>query len=306
MSSQQTSSALQPRRSRSATGPTAHLGQAGRVDAPTGLPDDLDELVALVRSLTIDPDVLVDDVRALAALGSSDLGFRVTGTDEDRAAAAHVTARMSQVGLVDVAVEDVAVDAWRFRGASVAAAGGPTCRAASFGGVPGTGPDGVSGPLVDVGDGARARLDALDLVGAVALVDWQGPTEPVAVGLELARRGAVAMVLSCPPGGPYHQAEGAIGSFGSRWHPDAPPVVTGARGRPAFTAVGRGLLALSVATTCTATSRARRSTPTRTASPRRCWRARGRGPATSPPAPGCGTSWRPCAARRGHEHRAGG
>ena len=199
------------------------------MSAPTG-PATSPDLARLVRTLLIDPGQLMDDVRALAALGSSDLGFRVTGTPQDRAAAEHVTSRMREIGLADVAVEDVAVDAWHFRGASAAVAGGPVCRAASFGGVPGTGPDGVVGPLVDVGDGARTVLDGLGgagLAGAVALVDWaRGHVEPVAVGLELARRGVVAMVLSCPPGGPYYQAEGAIGSFDSHWHPDAPPVVT--------------------------------------------------------------------------------
>ena len=34
------------------------------------------------------------------------------------------------------------------------------------------------------------------------------------------------MVLSCPHGGPYYQSTGALGSFDSHWHAEAPPMIT--------------------------------------------------------------------------------
>jgi anti-sigma regulatory factor (Ser/Thr protein kinase) len=46
------------------------------------------------------------------------------------------------------------------------------------------------------------------------------------VGLELGLRGAKAMIVHSPPGGPYYQAPGALGTFDGIWHAQAPPCVT--------------------------------------------------------------------------------
>jgi hypothetical protein len=46
------------------------------------------------------------------------------------------------------------------------------------------------------------------------------------VGLELAARGAIGVVVHCPQGGPYYQSPRALGAFNSRWYAGAPPMVT--------------------------------------------------------------------------------
>ena len=63
--------------------------------------------------------------------------------------------------------------------------------------------------------------------GKIALVEWQvARLWPYHVGLELGLRGAAAMIVYCPPGGPYYQAPGALGTFDGIWHAEGPPCVT--------------------------------------------------------------------------------
>ncbi len=186
--------------------------------------------LGLARRLELDQAQLAADVAHLSAIGSRPDGFRVTGTPEDRAAAAHAASRMEAIGLTGVAVEDVRVDGWRLEAASLALTGGRTLHGASLGGAPGTPPGGITAPLVDVGRAGRARLDRLDVAGRVALLDWHTlAVAPADVALELGLRGAVGIVLASFPGGPLYQAEGAVGSFDSHWHAGAPPVLTVAK-----------------------------------------------------------------------------
>lgn len=174
----------------------------------------------------LEPEYLRSVVERLSAIGSSPLGFRVAGTPEDRRAASFVADEMRALGLHDVRFEPVPVDAWRFREAFVRC-GRARYECASMGGVPGTGPEGVTGRLVAVARGGRGQLDGLDLAGRVVLVDWTDrELWPCAFGLELGLRGAVAVVVSCPEGGPYFQRPGALGSFDAMWHAGVPPLVT--------------------------------------------------------------------------------
>lgn len=189
-----------------------------------------DDLLALVRSVDIDQGLLRRVVTDLSGIGSSPLGFRNTGTPEDLAVAQYVAEQMRAVGLSGVAIETVSVDAWRFldAGVTVGAPGHAQTRyqAVSFGGVPGTGPDGRTARLVDIGDGRRTRLDARDLDAALVLLDWKNPAvSPSAVVLELAERGVLGIVLNCPAGSAFYQSPGALGSFDSHWPAGAPPMV---------------------------------------------------------------------------------
>ena len=96
-----------------------------------------------------------------------------------------------------------------------------------LGGVPETGRRGIGGELVRVGRGGRKQLDRIDVAGKVALVEWQvARLWPYHIGLELGLRGAKAMIVYCPPGGPYYQAPDALGTFDGLWHAEAPPCVT--------------------------------------------------------------------------------
>jgi peptidase M28-like protein len=173
------------------------------------------------------PEYLRHVVERLESIGSHPLGFRVAGTPEEREAADFIAAEMRGLGLENVTEEPVPVDGWRLEEAFVELADGTRLECASFGGVPETGAEGVSGELVAVGRGGRRQLDRLDLAGNVALVKWQVERLwPYHVGLELGLRGARAMVLYAPEGGPYYQAEAALGTFDGIWHADGVPCVT--------------------------------------------------------------------------------
>jgi hypothetical protein len=184
-------------------------------------------MLDFARAAQIDPAYLRHVVDRLASIGSSPLGFRATGTPEDRAVADFVAGEMRDIGLAEVAVETEPVDGWRLLDARVEVAGGARYACASMGGAPPTGAGGVLAPLVDAGTGERARLDRLDVAGRIALLDWSRRGSPIPeIGLELGLRGAVGIILNCPDGGPFYQSERALGSFASHWYNGAPPFVT--------------------------------------------------------------------------------
>ncbi len=180
-----------------------------------------------VNSLFVDPATLARVIQSIAAVGSHPLGFRVTGTPEDERVADLVASEMEAIGLCDVGIELVPVDAWRFLGASVTLADGREIEAASLGGVPPTGESGVDGEVVFVGDGRLRRLDRLDVRGKIALLDWRSSSVRIgSIGLELGLRGASAIILGCLDGGPRFQGDGALGGGLGGWHDQAPPLVT--------------------------------------------------------------------------------
>ena len=175
----------------------------------------------------VSADYLREIVERLSTFRSHPLGFRVAGTPEERAATRYIAGEMRDLGLVDVVEEPVPVDAWRLGEAFVEIDGGTRYDSASMGGVPETGPDGVRGELVFVERGSRRDLDGVDLAGRVALVDWKDESLwPYEVALELGSRGAAAMLLTSFRGGPYYQADGALGTFDAMWHAGGPPMVT--------------------------------------------------------------------------------
>jgi Iap family predicted aminopeptidase len=177
--------------------------------------------------MRFDPDYLRHIVKRLESCRSHPLGFRVAGTPEERKATRFIAKEMRDLGLEDVTEEPVPVDGWRLQEAFVELADGTRFECASFGGVPETGGRGVTGELVWVGRGGRKQLDRLDVQGKIALAEWQvARLWPYHVGLELGLRGAKAMILNCPPGGPYYQAANALGTFDGIWHAEAPPCVT--------------------------------------------------------------------------------
>ena len=174
----------------------------------------------------ISVDYLREVVERLESFRSHPLGFRVAGTPEEREATRFIAGEMRNLGLVGVEEEPVPVDAWRFRNAFVEL-GRRRYEAASMGGVPETGVAGVRGELVFVGNGSRRQLEGRDLTEKVALVDWNDERLwPYEIGLELGLRGVAAMVLTSLPGGPYYQADKALGTFDAMWHAGGPPLVT--------------------------------------------------------------------------------
>jgi hypothetical protein len=166
-------------------------------------------------------------VDTISSVGSHPLGFRATGTPEEHQVTEFVAAEMRALGLSNVRFEDVPVDAWRFRSASVSVEGGRRFECASLAGVPPTRRSGVSGEVVFVGDGRRDRLERLDVSGKVALVDWRRASVWISeIGLELGLRGAAAIIVACLDGAERFQGPDALGTSVGRWHPAAPPLVT--------------------------------------------------------------------------------
>ena len=83
-------------------------------------------MLDFARTAPIDAAYLRHVVDRLASIGSSPLGFRATGTPEDRAVADFVAAEMRDMGLAEVAIEPVPVDGWRLLDARVAFAAAPS------------------------------------------------------------------------------------------------------------------------------------------------------------------------------------
>lgn len=69
-------------------------------------------------------------------------------------------------------MEPVPLDAWEFKGARLELSNGKVIIASSFGGVPGTGSEGISGEIVYVGDGTRGNYEGLNVSGKLVLAYW--------------------------------------------------------------------------------------------------------------------------------------
>ncbi|MEA2136125.1 MAG: hypothetical protein QOC68_4034 [Solirubrobacteraceae bacterium] len=175
----------------------------------------------------IDVGYLRTIVERLAATGSSAMGFRLAGTPEEVELSGWIADQMSSLGLTGVALEPVPVDAWRFQGARVEALG-EVFECASFGGSPSTPPEGVTAEVVFVGRGTRDEVEAADLEGRIALIDWRGGDLlwPSMAAAEAARAGALAALVTSLPGGAFYQREGALGAFDTYGLPGAIPLIT--------------------------------------------------------------------------------
>ena len=175
----------------------------------------------------VDEEYLRSVVARLTSIGSSPLGFRVTGTPEDAEAAEYVAGELDAIGLEDVGLEPVAVDAWRFRGAWLDV-DDDRFECATFGGAPPTPTDGIEAELVDAGRGTRRELAARDVGGRILLVDWRGDQLlwPSHLAAEAAEHGAAAIVCTTLEGGRYYQEKGALGSFDALWIPGGVPLAT--------------------------------------------------------------------------------
>lgn len=159
------------------------------------------------------------------------LGFRVTGTYQDYEVAKFITDEMNRIGLVNVAMEPVPVDAWEFSGAWLTVKGGKTYPASSYGGVPGTGEIGITAEIVYVGKGLRPDYEKLsaegiDVKGKLVLAQWSPDDVWVnMIGHEATVRGASGVILFNPPEGKYAQAPNALHSFDGCYSTDLVPLI---------------------------------------------------------------------------------
>ncbi len=151
----------------------------------------------------------------LNSLGANPLGMRLAGTEAEQAASRYLAAELKAMGLSNVRLEPVPVDAYELGGAGVTV-GAREMTASQFPGIPGTPAGGISGSVVYVHDGTAADFDAAgDVTGKIVLVDLN--LEAVwlnSPGAEATHRGATAVISTYGPNSApwYSIAPNALGS----------------------------------------------------------------------------------------------
>ena len=165
---------------------------------------------ALLRSL--DMGYVEKVTKHLGTIGSSKLGFRVTGTPQDEQTASYLADQMDTIGLEDVSIESHTTDGWRFSGGSVRARGpglDRSFRVSSLGGVPGTPPGGVSGRIVPVGFGTAPEYEGLNVEGKIVFAWWDYDNKgiwPNYIAYEAMAHGAKAVIIASAPANGWYAA----------------------------------------------------------------------------------------------------
>ena len=114
-------------------------------------------------------------VRDLQQFESSDIGYRLGGTPAEAKASAYLADKLIDLGLDDVHLEEIPVDAFEFKGAKVLY-DEKTVIASQIAGYGGTGPNGICAEICYVGEGTKAEYDAVStdpefFKGKIVLVD---------------------------------------------------------------------------------------------------------------------------------------
>jgi Iap family predicted aminopeptidase len=163
------------------------------------------------------------------SLGTNpDLGFRWAGTSAERAVSARVLKEYRAMGLVGPRLERVPCDVFEFKSASLSF-NNRTVVASTFGGVPGTPPQGITGKVVYVGGGTADDYEGVgDVSGKLVLVDkmmsswWFNMP-----AFEATLRGAAGMIVTASSEDPkyYSIADDALGSFDGYYDTHAVPLI---------------------------------------------------------------------------------
>ncbi len=134
-------------------------GEGAQADLVNGYLDAVDERYAyeIAETLAYDPEYL-----------SNSLGFRTAGSDAEHAAAGYIAQQMEAIGL-EVEQVPVTVDRWQFNDASLTLAGTDIDIMPASYATNGTDGDGISAPIVDVGDGTAAAYEGKDVEGKIVL-----------------------------------------------------------------------------------------------------------------------------------------
>ncbi|UCE92195.1 MAG: M28 family peptidase [Methanobacteriota archaeon] len=152
------------------------------------------------------------------------LGFRGAGSASSLEASLYVRDEMNDIGLSEVSLDEIPVDAWEFRGAWVDIPGIGKMQAASFGGSPGT--DGeITAEIVNVGDGWKDDFEGLDVEGKIVLANWHKESWPNYVAMEAYNNGAVAVVLTTYDS-LYGMQDGALQCHDGLYRPCYPPILS--------------------------------------------------------------------------------
>lgn len=134
-------------------------GEGAQADLVNAYLDAVDERYAyeIAETLAYDPEYL-----------SNSLGFRTAGSDAEHAAAGYIAQQMEVIGL-EVEKVPVTVDRWQFNDASLTLAGTDIDIMPASYATNGTDGDGISAPIVDVGDGTAAAYEGKDVEGKIVL-----------------------------------------------------------------------------------------------------------------------------------------
>jgi Iap family predicted aminopeptidase len=161
----------------------------------------------------------------LNSLGTSELGYRLGGTSADDAGAEYLAERMREMGLSRVRLEQVPVDVWEVKGASVTV-DGRTMTCSQFPGVRPTPAEGITAEVVYVGGGAAANYEGKSVEGKIVLVDLMMDSWWLNLPAhEATLQGAAAVVFTFSPedSSYYSFAPDALGSndglYGFEWVP---------------------------------------------------------------------------------------
>jgi Iap family predicted aminopeptidase len=100
---------------------------------------------------------------------SNEMGWRTAGSDAEHAAADYLAEKMNEIGLQDVEKVPVTVDKWQFNDASLTIAGTDIDIMPASYATNGTDADGITAEIVDVGFGAAADYEGLDVEGKIVL-----------------------------------------------------------------------------------------------------------------------------------------
>ena len=156
---------------------------------------DLAKLIHMVRE-RFDWRYVKEVVNKLSGLGDSKLGFRLAGGDAERRAAEYIQDELSRLGCREVFLEEVPVDKWIFKEASIEIRE----EKLRIGGVALAGHPGASieGIIQYVGRGLRSDYSGIDISGKVALVEMDDTLydSPLPVIKEAMSRGAIAVVAT--------------------------------------------------------------------------------------------------------------
>jgi Iap family predicted aminopeptidase len=138
-----------------------------------------------------------DIIRYLCSLGSSELGFRLAGTDAEHEAASYIKTELERLGVDKVELKEVYVDRWIFKEASlrILSPNEIFIVASSYAGSP---PGNFIGEIVFGGKGDLSSLDNLDLDDKIVLIDMDYKVFPSIniIAKEMMVRGAKGIVLS--------------------------------------------------------------------------------------------------------------
>jgi Peptidase family M28 len=163
----------------------------------------------------------------LSSLGTCPLGMRSAGDSADNAGARFIASELRALGLRNVRLEPVPIDAWEFHSASVTI-GDTVLPASSWNGMQATPRDGLMAPVVYVHGGTAEDFEkAGDVHGKLVLVDvmfdWWYPYYPWS---EATMRGAIGCITTWTAADPaYWGAPDALGSFAAEYDLTKAPAV---------------------------------------------------------------------------------